>query len=75
MGTDRLSLATARADGDDAVVATNVERDDFHQDTEDGGFKGKRKVFLEHRVPTGGLLRVAIRVDGGLFDHGGQPSC
>jgi hypothetical protein len=37
MGTD--SLATARADGDDAVVATNVERDDFHQDTEHGGFK------------------------------------
>jgi hypothetical protein len=43
---DRLSLATAHADGDDVVVATKVERDDFNHDTDHGGFKWQLKVFL-----------------------------
>jgi hypothetical protein len=55
-----LSFATARADGDDIVVATNVEPGDIHHDAKHRGFKRLCEVFLEHRVPAHGLLRVTV---------------
>jgi hypothetical protein len=62
-------IATASAIRDDLLASVQGDTLDGDQGSENHRLEGHCQVLVDHREPTGDLLRLGVTVDGRLLDH------
>ena len=69
LGSSRLILASGRA----LTSPADLEAFDRNRNSKHRRLERRRQILVDHREPAGDLFRLAVGVDGRLFDHCLEP--